>query len=248
MLLNVSNLNVFYDRAMLLNNVSIYVDKGELVGLIGSNGAGKSTLLRTITGLVQWEKEIKKHTKHGNIRVEGVIEYAGEDITWTPAPKIAQKKLIHCPERRRPFFEMTTFENLKAGGRLLGKIEFSEELEKVYTIFPILKEREHQISGTLSGGEQQMLAIARALLQKPDLLCIDEPSLGIAPKIKESIFESIESIHKSGVTILLVEQDVGYAFSISNRNYVLSQGKIISEGKSEELLESDIVKRSYLGL
>lgn len=249
MLLEVKNLTVSYDTAMILNDVSISVDSGELVSLVGPNGAGKSTFIRAITGLVRWERETLKGTRYGDIRIEGSVVFNGEDIISLPAHDIVKKGLIHCPERRRPFTEMSVLENLMAGGYLItDKHELHENLEAVYAIFPILKDRSKQVSGTLSGGEQQMLAIGRSLMVKPDLLCIDEPSTGLAPQVKQLVFDKIKEIQASGMTILLVEQDVSMTFAMADRNYILSHGKIVTQGTSEDLLKDETVRQSYLGL
>ncbi|MBW1710217.1 MAG: ABC transporter ATP-binding protein [Deltaproteobacteria bacterium] len=234
---------------MIINDLSMHVDSGELVSLVGPNGAGKSTLLRAITGLVAWEREITRRSVGEDITIEGTVKFEGERIDQIPAHKIVARGLIHCPERRRPFREMSTYDNLLAGGYLLkNKKEMEENLEKVYQLFPILKERSKQISGTLSGGEQQMLAIGRALMFKPKLLCIDEPSTGLAPMIRQEVFDSIVDIRKLGITVLLVEQEVSTVFKMSTRNYVLSSGKIIAEGTGKELLQDEIIRKTYLGL
>lgn len=249
MLLEVKNLTVSYDTAMILNDVSVSVDKGELVSLVGPNGAGKSTFIRTITGLVRWERETLKGTRYGDITIEGTVRFNGEYIEKLPAHDIVKKGLSHCPERRRPFTEMSVYENLMAGAYLItDKKEMHNNLEAVYSIFPILKERSKQVSGTLSGGEQQMLAIGRSLMVKPMLLCIDEPSTGLAPQIKQQVFDKIKEIQASGMTILLVEQDVSMTFAMADRNYILSHGKIVTEGTSAELLKDETVRQSYLGL
>ena len=249
MLLEVNNLTVSFDTATILNSVSLKVAEGELVSLVGSNGAGKSTLIRAISGLVQWEKEIKKGTRFGDITIEGQIYFDGKEIKNTPAYNIAEQGLIHCPERRRPFTEMSVLDNLRAGGYLVndGNL-FNQRLEEIYRLFPVLNKKKNQLAGTLSGGEQQMLAIGRSLVVSPRLFCIDEPSTGLAPKVKEELFDRIKEIHASGITILLVEQDVGLAFSIANRCYVISHGKIVAEGTSKELMEEETVRKSYLGL
>ncbi len=249
MLLEVKNLTVSYDTAMILNDVSISVDKGELVSLVGPNGAGKSTFIRTITGLVRWEKESLKGTRFGDISIEGEVFFNGENIHNFPAHDIVKKGLIHCPERRRPFTEMSVLENLMAGAYLIkDKNKVAQNLDSVYGIFPVLKERSKQISGTLSGGEQQMLAIGRSLMVNPELLCIDEPSTGLAPQIKKQVFEKIKEIQSLGMTILLVEQDVSMTFAMADRNYILSHGKIIKQGTGEELLKDETVRQSYLGM
>jgi branched-chain amino acid transport system ATP-binding protein len=248
-LLEVSNLTVCYDKAMVINGISMHVKEGELVSLVGPNGAGKSTLLRAITGLVIWEKSIKRGTRGGDITLEGSVVFEGERIDRVPAHEITQKGLIHCPERRRPFREMTVEENLHAGAYLVkDKLEIQKNLENVYQLFPILKERANQVSGTLSGGEQQMLAVGRALMYRPRLLCIDEPSTGLAPIMKEEVFNKIQEISDMGITVLLVEQEVSVVFEMANRNYVLSSGKIIAEGTGDQLLQDEVLRKTYLGL
>ncbi len=249
MLLEVSDLTVCYDKAMIINGISMHVQGGELVSLVGPNGAGKSTLLRAITGLVIWEKGIKRGTAEGEITVDGQVHFEGEAIERVPAHEITRRGLIHCPERRRPFREMTVLDNLYAGGYLVkDKGQVQKNLGNVYQLFPRLEERSEQISGTLSGGEQQMLAIGRALMSNPKLLCIDEPSTGLAPILKEEVFKKIGEIQNMGITILLVEQEVSAVFAMSSRNYVLSSGKIIAEGAAEELLKDEILRKTYLGL
>jgi branched-chain amino acid transport system ATP-binding protein len=248
-LLEVKNLTVAYDTAMILNDVSVSVDNGELVSLVGPNGAGKSTFIRTITGLVRWERETLKGTRYGDITIEGTVTFNGESIEKMPAHDIVKRGLIHCPERRRPFTEMSVLENLMAGAYLIKDHKtLHENLEMVYHIFPVLKDRSKQISGTLSGGEQQMLAIGRSLMVKPHLLCIDEPSTGLAPQVKQLVFDKIREIQASGMTILLVEQDVSMTFAMADRNYILSHGKIVTQGTSAELLKDETVRQSYLGL
>ncbi|MDW7650180.1 MAG: ABC transporter ATP-binding protein [Bacillota bacterium] len=250
MLLAVNDLSVSYDTANVLSNVSIRVGKNELVGLVGPNGAGKSTLLRAITGLVKWEKDNKRGLRQGRIKIDGTVEFMGERIDHLPAHEIVRKGLVHCPERRRPFAEMSVYENLLAGSYLLkvNSPEFKRLLEETYHLFPVLKERAKQVSGTLSGGEQQMLAIGRALMLKPKLLCIDEPSIGLAPIVKADLFERIEAIARSGITILLVEQDVALTFAMAERNYILSHGRLVNQGTSEELMRDEGIRKSYLGL
>jgi branched-chain amino acid transport system ATP-binding protein len=248
-LLEVANLSVWYDKAMLINNLSMGVDQGELVSLVGPNGAGKSTLLRAITGLVAWEREITRRSTHGDIMIEGTVKFNGERIDQVPAYEIVKRGLILCPERRRPFREMTVLDNLMAGSYLLKiKDEIQDHLGKVYQLFPLLKDRLKQISGTLSGGEQQMLAIGRALMSKPKLLCIDEPSTGLAPLLRAEVFQKIGEIRKLGITVLLVEQEVNTVFKMTSRNYVLSSGKIIAEGTGEQLLQDEVLRKTYLGL
>ena len=249
MLLEVANLLVCYDKAMIINDLSMGVDREELVSLVGPNGAGKSTLLRAITGLVAWEREITRRSTGGDVTIEGTVTFAGERIDQIPAHEIVKRGLIHCPERRRPFREMTVIDNLYAGAYLLkDKKVIQSNLQKVYQLFPALKERSNQISGTLSGGEQQMLAIGRALMFQPKLLCIDEPSTGLAPILRRQVFEKIGEIRNLGITLLLVEQEVSTVFKMASRNYVLSAGKIIAEGTGEQLLKDEIIRKTYLGL
>lgn len=249
MLLEVVDLSVWYDKALLINRLGMAVDTGELVSLVGPNGAGKSTLLRAITGLVAWESEITRRSAHGEIRIEGRVIFDGERIDQIPAHEIARRGLILCPERRRPFREMTVLDNLLAGAYLLkNREEVKTNLYKVYQLFPILKNRSLQISGTLSGGEQQMLAIGRALMSRPKLLCIDEPSTGLGPLLRTEVFQKISEISRSGITVLLVEQEVSAVFKMATRNYVLSSGKIIAEGTGDQLLQDEVLRKTYLGL
>lgn len=249
MYLEVKALTVLYDRAMVLNGVGLQVDAGELVSLVGPNGAGKSTLLRAMVGLVKWEKDTLKGTTLGKITLEGSVRFNNEEMIHLPAHEIAKKGLILCPERGRPFREMTVKENLVAGALLCkDKRVASESLKRIYNLFPVLKEREKQISGTLSGGERSMLSIARGLMSQAKFLLIDEPSVGLAPKVKKELFARIREIHRIGITILLVEQDVSFAFDLATRNYVISRGKVIAEGTARELLEDELVRKTYLGL
>ena len=234
MLLKVENLKAYYDSALILNGVSLSVDYGEFVGILGPNGAGKTTLLRAISGLV---------------KKEGKITFDGEGIENLQPYEIAKKGLIHCPERRRLFYEMTVIENLEMGAYLRKDKEMiKEDIERVFELFPELKERRNQIAGTLSGGEQQMLNIGRALMARPKLLCLDEPSLGLAPKLRERLKDRLKKIQRSGITILLVEQDASLALGLTDRNYVLSQGEIICEGMKEELLKDEKIRKMYLGI
>ncbi len=249
MLLEISHLTVRYEKAVLVNDLSMSVDTGELVSLVGPNGAGKSTTLRAISGLVAWEREIKRRSTAGDIFLEGTVTFDGERIDSVPAHEIVRRGLVLCPERRRPFREMTVLENLLAGAYLQKDRRKSREtLDKVYTLFPVLKERTQQISGTLSGGEQQMLAIGRALMSEPQLLCIDEPSTGLAPILRQEVFEKIVEIKRLGITILLVEQEVSTVFKLASRNYVLSSGKMIAEGTGEEILKDETLRKTYLGM
>ena len=249
MLLQVTNLTVCYDRAMIINDLSMSVEKEELVSLVGPNGAGKSTLLRAITGLVAWEREITRRSTGGDVTIKGTVTFDGERIDQIPAHEIVKRGLIHCPERRRPFREMTVIDNLYAGAYLLTeKKEVQINLEKVYQLFPVLHKRSNQISGTLSGGEQQMLALGRALMSRPKLMCIDEPSTGLAPILRKDVFEKIVEIRNLGISLLLVEQEVSTVFKMASRNYVLSSGKIIAEGTGEQLLQNEVLRKTYLGL
>jgi branched-chain amino acid transport system ATP-binding protein len=235
-LLAISNLKVCYDKAMIINDISMHVNSGELVSLVGPNGA-------------MWEKGIHRGTAEGDITLEGTVEFEGERIDQVPAHEITKRGLIHCPERRRPFREMTVLDNIYAGAYLIkDKAEVQRNLDNVYQLFPRLKERAKQISGTLSGGEQQMLAIGRALMSNPKLLCIDEPSTGLAPIMKKEVFIKIHEIQKMGITVLLVEQEVSAVFAMADRNYVLSSGKIIAEGTGDELLKDEVLRKTYLGL
>ncbi|MBM4351234.1 MAG: ABC transporter ATP-binding protein [Deltaproteobacteria bacterium] len=248
-MLEVANLSVWYDKAMLINHLSMGVDTGELVSLVGPNGAGKSTLLRAITGLVAWEREITRRSTHGEIKLEGTVTFDGERIDQVPAHEIVKRGLILCPERRRPFREMSVLDNLMAGSYLLkDRDQIRDNLNKVYQLFPVLQDRPNQFSGTLSGGEQQMLAIGRALMSKPKLLCIDEPSTGLAPLLRAEVFQKISGIHELGITVLLIEQEVSTVFKMTSRNYVLSSGKIIAEGPGDQLLQDEVLRKTYLGL
>jgi branched-chain amino acid transport system ATP-binding protein len=247
--LEAKGITVLYDRAMVLNKVSVHVNEGELVSLVGPNGAGKSTLLKSISGLVKWEKDTLKGTRLGRITIEGSVMFDSEEMMNLPAHEIAKRGLILCPERGRPFREMTVIENLETGAYLSkDKDLIKKNLETVHYLFPILKSRADQISGTLSGGERTMLAIGRALMSQAKLLLIDEPSTGIAPKVKEVLFSRIREVHKLGITILLVEQDIGFAFDLADRNYVMSRGKIVAEGRPDDLLADELIRKTYLGL
>ena len=249
MLLEIAHLNVRYEKAVLINDLSLHVDEGELVSLVGPNGAGKSTTLRAISGLVAWEREIKRRSAGGEIVLEGTVTFDGERIDQIPAHEIVRRGLVLCPERRRPFREMTVLENLMAGAYLLrDRQKCRGTLDKVYYLFPLLQQRSRQIAGTLSGGEQQMLAIGRAFMSDPKLLCIDEPSTGLAPLIRREVFDKISEISRLGITILLVEQEVGVVFQMAHRNYVLSSGKIIAEGTGQKLLADEVLRKTYLGL
>ena len=232
-MLSVYNINVWYGAIHAIKNVSFEVNDGETVALIGANGAGKSTTLKTLSGLLRSRS--------------GSIKFMGEDLMHMPAEKIVQNGLVHVPEGRRIFQQMTVEENLDMGAYTQPKESIAENLERVYAQFPRLKERRRQVAGTLSGGEQQMLAMGRGLMANPKLLMLDEPSMGLAPILVEQIFEIIESLHDAGTTILLVEQNAQMALSIATRGYVLETGKISLTGTGAELMASDAVRKAYLG-
>jgi len=233
-LLKLENLSVHYGAIEALKNLSLEVHKGEIVSLIGANGAGKTTTLRTISGL---EK-----------KTSGNILLLGEDLSKVSSSAIVRKGISHIPEGRRVFPKMTVEENLELGAiTRKDKIQVQKDFEKAYLLFPRLRERKHQIAGTLSGGEQQMLAIARGLLSKPQLLILDEPSMGLAPIIVHEIFEIIKNINEEGTTILLVEQNANLALKISKRSYIIKTGTIETEGFSKDLLAMDEIRKAYLG-
>lgn len=249
MLLRVQDLSVSYDKALLLCGVRIHVEENAFVSLVGPNGAGKTTLLRAITGLVQRDREISKRAARGEVKIEGEIWFLNERIDSLLPHEIAKRGLIHCPERRRPLKELTVEENLLAGAYLIKERAVVEEnLKRIYELFPRLRERGKQVAGTLSGGEQQMLAIARALISTPRLLCIDEPSTGLAPIVRTQVFHTIQMIYASKTPVLLVEQEVATVFKMTTRNYVMSSGRVIAEGRGEELLRNEVLRKTYLGL
>ncbi|MCL0096552.1 ABC transporter ATP-binding protein [Thermodesulfovibrionales bacterium] len=249
MYLEIKDLTVLYDRARVLNGVSLTVDKAEFVCLVGPNGAGKTTLLRTIAGLMKWEKDTLKGTRAGRITLEGSVKFDGEEVVNLSAHEIARRGLVLCPERGRPFREMTVLDNLKAGAfSCKSKKVVKENIERVYHLFPRLKERAKQISGTLSGGERSMLAIGRAMMSQPKIFLIDEPSTGLAPMVKEDLFARVKEIYKQGSTILMAEQDVSFAFDLASRNYVISEGHLVSEGTAKELLADEFLRTTYLGM
>ncbi len=239
-------LSVAYGTALILHDVGLEVREGEMVSLVGPNGAGKTTLLRALAGLLRWEQ---RAFRHEDVRLGGRVWFREERIDHLPPHEIASRGLILCPERRRPFREMTVRENLLAGAYLVrDRKEVAARLSEVYRLFPFLWDRSRQRAGTLSGGEQQMLAIGRALMSGPKLLLIDEPSTGLAPLIKEPLFERIREIKDLGIAVLLVEQDAALALGLADWGYILSQGRIVAEGPSENLLSDEVVRRSYLGL
>jgi len=232
-ILSVKNINVFYGAIHAITNISFKVDEGEIVTLIGANGAGKSTTLNTISGL------LRSRT--------GDIKFMGNSIAKTAPNKIVESGLVMVPEGRRIFLGLTVEENLEMGAYTRPKNEIKESMEQVYELFPRLKERQNQIGGTLSGGEQQMLAMGRALMAKPKLIMLDEPSMGLAPLLVDLIFEIIADLHKAGSTILLVEQNAQAALSIADRAYVLETGKIVKTGMGSELINDPDIKKAYLG-
>ncbi len=235
-LLEVDSIEVFYGEFQALFGVSLSVDKGELVALLGANGAGKTTTLRTISGILR--------PRHGR------IIWRGKDITDTPAYKRVEMGISHVPEGRGIFPKLTVYENLRvAAYPKRAKERFSESLEMVYSLFPRLRERRNQLAGTLSGGEQQMLAIGRALIQRPELLMMDEPSLGLAPKLaREVIFLAKKLRDEYGITVLLVEQNVRLSLKVADRAYILETGRIVMEGTPEELEKNPKVREAYLGI
>ena len=232
-LLKVDNIHVYYGAIHAIKGISFEVNEGEIVTLIGANGAGKSTTLNTIAGLLKPRS--------------GAITFEGRNLLGMKAHKLVSQGMALCPEGRRIFQQMTVRENLEMGGYTRPKSEIPASLEEMFTRFPRLKEREKQIAGTLSGGEQQMLAMARALMSKPKLLMLDEPSMGLAPILVEQIFDIIKELHEAGVTILLVEQNAQMALSIADRAYVLETGRIAMTGEASALLKNDDVRKAYLG-
>jgi branched-chain amino acid transport system ATP-binding protein len=233
-MLLLNNIHVFYGAIHALKGISFEVNKGEIVTLIGSNGAGKSTCLKTISGLLRPK--------------EGALSFKDDDLTVVDAPQIVARGISHVPEGRRIFANMSVSENLDLGAYLRKDKEgIKEDREEIFTLFPRLKERRRQLAGTLSGGEQQMLAMGRALMSKPELLLLDEPSMGLAPILVKQIFEIIKEINSSGTTILLVEQNARMALSIANRAYVLETGKIVLSGNAQELMATEEVRKAYLG-
>lgn len=233
-MLEVKNLQVYYGVIQAIKGVSFNVNEGEIIALIGANGAGKTTILRTISGLIS--------AKHGE------IIYNGVDLQKIHPHKIVSMGLAHVPEGRRVFSQLTVYENLLMGAYTrTDKNEVEETLQQIYKRFPRLMERRNQLAGTLSGGEQQMLAMGRALMSKPKIILMDEPSMGLSPILVEEVFDIIKSINQSGTTVLLVEQNAKKALAIANRAYVLETGNIVLEGDARELMNNELVKKAYLG-
>ena len=233
-MLEVKDLQVYYGMIHAIKGVSFHVNEGEIIALIGANGAGKTTILHTITGLL---------TPKG-----GQVMFEGKDITKTPAHKIVELGMAHVPEGRRVFAQLSVYQNLKMGAYTRSdKNEIEESLEMVYKRFPRLEERKNQMAGTLSGGEQQMLAMGRALMSKPRIILMDEPSMGLSPILVNEIFDIIQSVSASGTTVLLVDQNAKKALAIADRAYVLETGKISLDGNAKDLLNDDSIKKAYLG-
>ena len=232
-MLNIKDLCVNYGMIQAVKGVSFEVNKGEIVALIGANGAGKTSILHTVTGLIQAKS--------------GSVSFEDTDITKKPAHKIVAMGMAHVPEGRRVFSQLTVIENLKLGAYTRKDVkEIEKEIKHIYERFPRLEERKSQLAGTLSGGEQQMLAMGRALMSKPKLIVMDEPSMGLSPLYVNEIFKLIEDIHNSGTTVLLIEQNAKKALSIADRAYVLETGNITLSGKASELMDNDLVKKAYL--
>lgn len=233
-MLEVKDLEVYYGMIQAIKGISFEVNQGEVIALIGANGAGKTTTLHTITGLLSPKK--------------GSVLFEGQDITKVPAHKIVSMGMAHVQEGRRVFSQLSVYENLKLGAYTRkDRSNIDKELQSIYERFPRLAERKNQLAGTLSGGEQQMLAMGRALMSKPSIVLMDEPSMGLSPILVNEIFDIIESISKSGTTVLLVEQNAKKALSIADRAYVLETGKVVLEGDAKDLLENDSIKKAYLG-
>lgn len=233
-MLEVKNMEVYYGMIQAIKGISFEVNEGEVIALIGANGAGKTTILHTITGLLSPKS--------------GSVIFEGKDITKVPAHKIVSLGMAHVPEGRRVFAELTVYENLKMGAYTRkDKDEIEQTLQMVYKRFPRLQERKNQLAGTLSGGEQQMLAMGRALMSHPKIIVMDEPSMGLSPILVNQIFDIIEEVSKSGTTVLLVEQNAKKALAIADRAYVLETGKIVLEGDAKKLMDDDSIKKAYLG-
>ena len=234
-MLKVEGIHCAYDTVPVIHGISLEVRQGEIVAIVGANGAGKSTTMRTIAGLMHPTK--------------GTISFMGEDVSKTPGYAMITKGISYVPEGRRLFSKLTVTENLELGSYTeKNRDEVKERLEEVFTLFPILRQRANQVAETMSGGEQQMCAIARGLMSKPRLLMLDEPSLGLMPSLVEKVLETVVEINRKGTTILLVEQMVQEALEIASRGYVIQTGRIVQEGSARELLESDSVRKAYMGL
>ncbi len=231
-MLKVNNINVYYGNIHAIKDISFNVNEGEIVSLIGANGAGKSTTLKTVSGLLRSKT--------------GTIEFLGKDISKIEANRLVYQGLAHVPEGRRIFLQMSVTENLEMGAYTKGKPS-QDDLDMIFERFPRLKERRNQVAGTLSGGEQQMLAMGRALMSHPKLIMLDEPSMGLAPILVEQIFSIIKELHKTGTTILLVEQNAEMALKVADRAYVLESGSIVLTGTGKELANSEQIKKAYLG-
>nr|WP_330385937.1 ABC transporter ATP-binding protein [[Clostridium] fimetarium] len=233
-MLEVKDLSVYYGVIQALKGISFKVNEGEVIALIGANGAGKTTILHAVSGLLSPKA--------------GSIDFEGHDLIKTPSHKIVSLGMSHVPEGRRVFSQLSVYDNLRLGAfTRKDKYEIEQSLQHVYKRFPRLKERKNQFAGTLSGGEQQMLAMGRALMASPKIILMDEPSMGLSPIMVSEIFDIIKSISTSGTTVLLVEQNAKKALSIADRGYVLETGKIVLEGKASELLDDDTIKKAYLG-
>ena len=233
-MLELQGVDTFYGPSQVLNNVSLQVNQGEVVCLLGANAAGKTTTMKTIFGIVR--------PRHG------VVTFEGQPISGTSTDSIIGKGLALVPEGRRVFSRMSVHENLEMGAYMRNnRSELESDIERVYTLFPRLKERDKQLSGTMSGGEQQMLAIGRALMSRPRLMCMDEPSMGLSPILVQTVFDTIEEIRKQGVTIFVVEQNAFMALNVADRGYVLQQGRIVLSDTAKNLLDNDLVRRAYLG-
>jgi len=233
-MLELQDVHTYYGNIHALKGISLHVDKGEIVTLIGSNGAGKSTTLKTISGLLK--------PRQGGITLDG------QRIDGLPAHEIVQRGICQAPEGRRIFPRLTVEENLEMGAYARTDLAgIREDMERVFALFPVLKERRHQVGGTLSGGEQQMLAIGRGLMSRPAILLLDEPSMGLAPILVDTIFKTIQELHRQGTTILLVEQNAQMALSVANRGYVLQTGAIVLHDTAENLRKNEMVRKAYLG-